>query len=446
MLASMRRVIGLAALALASASWAATAYDFGNPGPDEEWMRQCVHRARLDPEAEADRLGIVNAHADDVPDGAYDVGEGLDILTGVPNQRLYWSRYQGPRGPLAWNGALNAAAYNHADDMYFHNHWSHYTGPNSRHGYVQGDAPWDRAWKEGYPNHYAGENLAKNNGVGDPTAADTHAALYIDEGVSGRGHRTNMLHHRWREIGVGYVTGPAIGGWTDYWAIDFASDAFYADAADPWPVTDTVYLTGVVFDDTGDGLYQPGEQIAGACVWVWQDGGAQLAHYAVTADGGGYSVPLLDAAGDDLLEGQAVRAIVFDPVEEKYLEAIRTLEAGEVIWEETSGDPPDSDPLRLNIGLDVTGAQMIPAIDGDADFNGKVELADLSVLAFHWEMAPDATWLDGNFDNDGDVDLADLSALAFNWGAGAADGAAPEPAGVLLLIAGAATLRRRRRA
>jgi len=50
-------------------------------------------------------------------------------------------------------------------------------------------------------------------------------------------------------------------------------------------------------------------------------------------------------------------------------------------------------------------------LEGDADCNGTVELADLSSLAFNWDTTTGATWQMGDFDGDGDVDLTDLSAL-----------------------------------
>lgn len=51
---------------------------------------------------------------------------------------------------------------------------------------------------------------------------------------------------------------------------------------------------------------------------------------------------------------------------------------------------------------------------GDATMDDVVDLADLSVLAAHWEQSP-AAWAEGDFDDNGEVNLADLSALAFHW-------------------------------
>ena len=82
---------------------------------------------------------------------------------------------------------------------------------------------------------------------------------------------------------------------------------------------------------------------------------------------------------------------------------------------------------------------------GDADLDLDVDLADLSILAFHWNTPAGAGWGDGDFDADGDVDLADLSALAFYWGSTGTP-PVPEPGTLsLLTLAAAAVLRRRRR-
>jgi len=85
---------------------------------------------------------------------------------------------------------------------------------------------------------------------------------------------------------------------------------------------------------------------------------------------------------------------------------------------------------------------------GDADLSDFVDLADLSILAFNWEKSTGMTWLTADFDLNGVVNLADLSALAFHWEQAPPAGAppVPEPMTVgLLLVGGAALLRRRRR-
>jgi len=88
------------------------------------------------------------------------------------------------------------------------------------------------------------------------------------------------------------------------------------------------------------------------------------------------------------------------------------------------------------------------AIPGDADLDGSVLLSDLSILAFNWESDTGMDWSTADFDFNGVVNLADLSALAFHWEETESAGAppVPEPMTVgLLVLGGAALLRRRRR-
>lgn len=94
--------------------------------------------------------------------------------------------------------------------------------------------------------------------------------------------------------------------------------------------------------------------------------------------------------------------------------------------------------------------------NGDVNLDGKVDIADLGLLATHWQQS--GYWTDGDLNYDGTVDITDLGLLATTWQDGAtgtqsfADALAgfnlsqvPEPS---LLAAGAAALllgRRQRR-
>ncbi len=61
------------------------------------------------------------------------------------------------------------------------------------------------------------------------------------------------------------------------------------------------------------------------------------------------------------------------------------------------------------------------ALPGDANLDGKVDLADLGMLGDNWGKTG-KTWLDGDFDDDGVVDLSDLGILSVNWGTGVGGG------------------------
>ena len=418
---------------------AALPYNFGNPSPDEELMRQLINRARIDPEAEADRFGLDNTHPDDIPDGTYDVGEGI-TNSGVSDQRTYWSRYQGFRQPLAWNAALNTAAINHSDDMYQFSFFSHQTQA-SNHGYQPGYYGSDRAYSEGYPNHFVFENIAVNTGLGYFSVEDVHRALFVDSSITQRGHRKNILHSFLREVGIGYLsyTTPNDDGWRDFWTIDFSSDAFIAaghSGEDSNP--DTVYLTGVVFDDfNDDGAYQKGEEMPGIDVYAFEVGAGQLPYYAITAEGGGYSIPLVDKDYNNIPAGQTIRVIFYDPEEKTYVSYNRTVQAGEVVFEDTEAETPTTFYQRFNIGLNAYGDDFIPAVDGDANFDDIVNLSDLGILAGNYGTLQGATRVDADFNNDGAVGISDLAILAANYNTG---GEVPEPATIILLLTGIASI------
>ena len=65
---------------------------------------------------------------------------------------------------------------------------------------------------------------------------------------------------------------------------------------------------------------------------------------------------------------------------------------------------------------------------GDADFNGRVDLSDLGILATNWGRTIATGPEEGDFTEDHHVDLSDLGILAAWWGAGAqATGTAKSP-------------------
>jgi hypothetical protein len=76
---------------------------------------------------------------------------------------------------------------------------------------------------------------------------------------------------------------------------------------------------------------------------------------------------------------------------------------------------------------------LMPAVPGDANYDGMVDEEDAAIVAGHWGNAS-ATWAMGDFNLDGLVGPPDASILAANWGYGTSEaGAVPEPATVALL-------------
>ena len=122
----------------------------------------------------------------------------------------------------------------------------------------------------------------------------------------------------------------------------------------------------------------------------------------------------------------------------------RTDPDGEVPYKTfaSSDGPYDDRELAPELIIDYTTGVRV----GDANLDGLVNDADLSLLLAHWNQdvtdEPDGGWGKGEFDGVAPVQDADLSLLLANWtGAG---GAVPEPAALALLAMGGAALMRRR--
>ncbi len=60
------------------------------------------------------------------------------------------------------------------------------------------------------------------------------------------------------------------------------------------------------------------------------------------------------------------------------------------------------------------GFLLTPALPGDANLDGTVNLLDLAELGANWHGA-DKTWFQGDFNDDGVVNLLDLAELGQNW-------------------------------
>ena len=151
-----------ALLLLPSAAWA-QAYDSGDANAHEQLVLEMINRARANPAAEGTRLSIV-------------ITEGLTAQEATNTVA---------RPPLAMNKVLLAAARAHCRDMYTRSFFAH-NNPD-------GTDPFQRMTQAGYPWNNAAENIA----VGSPstfyTASKLEDNLMVDTGVSGRGHRKNLL-------------------------------------------------------------------------------------------------------------------------------------------------------------------------------------------------------------------------------------------------------------
>lgn len=250
----------------------------GNPPVDgleltalEQYQLELINHMRAAPSDEAARLGI-------------DLNEGL--TPGTLSDE--------PRQPLAFDPALTEAAREHSLWMLETDTFSH-TGAG-------GSSAGDRIEAAGYDWSTYGENLAwqgTTGSYGDLTAwvLELHNALFIDEGVPGRGHRVNYLNPDFREAGIGILTGEFSG----YNAMMLTND--YATSRN-----ELDFLTGVIYDDRdGNAFYTPGEGIDDVLIRVT---GAGASYEAYSMASGGYQLEL--PAGNYQVEFVAPDGAVMD--------------------------------------------------------------------------------------------------------------------------------------
>lgn len=216
-------------------------------------MLQYINRARSNPFAEGQRLGI-------------------DIREGLQNPS-----YVGPRPPLAMNRLLLGIAEAHSSDMYNGNYFSH-NDPN-------GNTPFDRMIHAGYNFALAGEDMAAGTGM---SATSLEDFMMVDPGTAGRPHRVNLLDIWpypcgnppciYSEIGVGYYDGPTSNSISNA----FITEDFGA-TANTGP-----FLLGVVYNDrNGNNFYDIGEGVAGITITPSTGG-----YYAISSSSGGYAFPI----------------------------------------------------------------------------------------------------------------------------------------------------------
>ena len=232
-------------------------YNSGNPTPDEQLVLEYINRARANPIAEGQRLGI-------------DIHEGLED---DPQNGCYGPEYVGVRPPLAMNPLLLATAQAHSEDMYNQNYFSH-TDPN-------GTTAFERIANAGYDYVSAGENMAAGSGMSATALEDF---MMVDSGTPCRPHRINLLDifpyppPAYLEVGIGYYQGSTPNGYGD----SFITEDF-GTSANAGP-----FLNGVVYTNAdGSNFYQLGEGIAG--VTITPSSGS---YYAISSSSGGYAFPI----------------------------------------------------------------------------------------------------------------------------------------------------------
>jgi uncharacterized protein YkwD len=218
----------------------------------DQYLLELINRARMDPTAEAARLGI-------------DLNQGLSQgqITAAAKQ------------PLAFDTVLADSARGHAEWMLDTDTFSH-TG-------VNGTDPGDRIEAAGYQltgNWRWGENISWRGSTGAAEDQVKSLETQNDALFMSPGHRVNILQDGFREVGTGIVA----GDFKQYDALMVAENFGKTGSA--------VFLTGVAYDDLNDNdFYTPGEGRGGIKVEATLQGsGKPVVLTDTTGDAGGYEI------------------------------------------------------------------------------------------------------------------------------------------------------------
>jgi Ca2+-binding RTX toxin-like protein len=175
--------------------------------------------------------------------------------------------------PLAFEGHLNDAADNHSTWMIATDTFSH-TGSG-------GSTPTQRMTSAGFTftgSWASGENIAWAS-TRAPTGYQDEVTLLHTNLMNSPGHRANILNASFKQVGIGFATGPYQSWDGAFVTQDFAKSGTQS------------FLTGVAFDDKdGDHFYDPGEGLGGMTVTAVSAGGAR--YTATTMVAGGYDMAL----------------------------------------------------------------------------------------------------------------------------------------------------------
>lgn len=217
----------------------------------EQYMLELINRARLDPVAEASRLGI-----------SLNTGLAPGTLTGQARQ------------VLAPNALLEKAASQHSLWMLANDIFSH-TGRN-------GSSPTQRVKDTGYVTNGAGENLSWTGTTATIVLAnvisDQHRDLFLS-----KDHRPNLLANDYREIGLAQESGKFYTQGHDFNSAMVTQN--FSKSGDKF------FVTGVVYNDrNGDSFYSMGEGAGGATF-------ATATTRATSAAAGGYSLRTIASEG-----------------------------------------------------------------------------------------------------------------------------------------------------
>lgn len=274
--------------------WAATEYtDDGILPAREEQLRWFLNRSRYAPEAEADRLGMNNTTPGGHPN--YDVAEDIDGANDFGTTPAQWQTWQNSKPPLAPHRLLAQSAQTHCRDM-AETQLVQHPSPSATY-YPLASQPKQRQAQDGYVNSVFGyiENIAyagTGSTGGYPAEALSpqvcHERLWIDAGITDRGHRKCILNLDAREVGIGFWRRQApqvISGRTYYFTRDY-----YVE--DPGNRPGWHFLTETVwFDANGNNQYDQNEGVGGIEVRAYQNG-VEGAWFDRSQTSGNFAVPI----------------------------------------------------------------------------------------------------------------------------------------------------------
>ncbi len=245
-----------------------TLYSIGSPTDEEQLYLELINRARADPVGEGIRLK--NTPDPMIRNAITSFGVDLALMV---------SQFStiSPQPPLSMNAKLLNSARLHSQDMFDHNFQGHTN-------FSDGGLPASRIAAQQYNAIGSGENVY----AFAQSVLYGHAGFEVDWGgdpatqggmQTPPGHRDTLHDGFFLEVGIGVVNGRNGQVGPQLVTQDFATE-----------FGTSTFITGVVYYDfNNNGFYDVGEGIGGVTVKV-----AGENYYAVTADSGGYSVPVLN--------------------------------------------------------------------------------------------------------------------------------------------------------
>ncbi|MBL8818304.1 MAG: hypothetical protein JNL58_19915 [Planctomyces sp.] len=217
---------------------------------NEQLLLELINRARANPTAEAALHGV----------GLND-GLAAGTITTTPKQ------------PLAPHQSLTDAAQKHSQDMIDRDFFAH-NNPS-------GLTPQQRTTAEGYPSTLVGENIAMGRTTGTidqiQQVYDRHSSLFKSPG-----HRQNMLHVPYEEVGTGIRYGVYTESGTN-WNAALVTENFGIRTINP-------YITGVVYTDSNsNNFYNVGEAIRTGTITAYNTA-TQAVFTETIGNSGGYGI------------------------------------------------------------------------------------------------------------------------------------------------------------